>query len=233
MAPDVPPDPRPAPGSLRARRSAAAIRYGPGIPAEDQLRLCGTVDGRRVLQLGAGDGEAAAAFARQGAHVIVVEPTADAIDVARRRAEADGVGVELRHGDPAELAFVRADSVDLVFSAGALGEVADLPRVFRQVHRVLRPDGPIVAGLPHPAWGLVADHDDPAPVVRRSWFDRSGPEGSTVTHHTVADVVTGLLRSGFRVDALLEPEPVAGAPMPAAAALLPATLVVRGRKVGS
>lgn len=232
MAPDVP-DLRPSPGSLSARRSAAAIRYGPGIPAEDQLRLCGTVEGRRVLQLGAGDGEAAAAFAHQGAHVIVVEPSADAIDATRRRADAEGVGVELRHGDPAELAFVRADSVDLVFSAGTLGEVVDLPRVFRQVHRVLRQEAPIVAGLPHPAWGLVDDHDDPAPAVRRSWFARSGPEGTAIVHHTVADVVTGLLRSGFRVDALLEPEPVAGVPMPAAATVLPATLVVRARKVGS
>ena len=51
--------------------------------------------------------------------------------------------VELHDSDLADIAFVRADSIDLTFSSYAFDTVDDLNRVFRQVHRVLRQDCPL------------------------------------------------------------------------------------------
>ena len=54
---------------------------------------------------------------------------------------------------------------------------------------------------------------------------------------TIAEVFTSLGRANFRVDALIEPEPVATSPRSAswspAMAVLPATLILRARKQGS
>jgi SAM-dependent methyltransferase len=204
------------------------VHYGPDIPTEADLRLCGDVRGKRVLELGCGDARNLLAFAAQGAIGMGIEPSADRFDRARRRCDDAGVKVDLRHGDLADLAFVRADSVDLTVSAGALQNVDDLGRVFRQVHRVLKPNAAFVLSLPHPAYGLVDATDDPPLLVRRSWFEPG--------HRTVSEVFMGLVNSNFRVDRLLEPEPVASGPRSGewseVMRYLPRTLIVRARKEG-
>ena len=216
-----------------------AVRYGPDIPTEADLRLLGNVEGKRIVELGCGTGSNAIALALKGARVIGVESSNDDLSVARRRAEEAEIRVELHHGDPAELAFLRADTVDLVLSTWSLARVPDVSRVFRQVHRVLRPEAPLVLSLPHPAYATVTGGTG-TPTVSRSYFDRSplaeGDRG-TVHHHTLAELFMALVRTNFRVDVLAEPEPPAGGPRSGdwseIARLLPRTLVLRARKEGS
>ncbi|HEX9992146.1 MAG TPA: methyltransferase domain-containing protein [Acidimicrobiales bacterium] len=210
---------RPGDGDGDGPAGAAEVRYGPEGPTEAEARLLGALAGKRVLGLGCGPASAAAAVAMagQGAKVIAVDPSADAVAGARRAADRAGVRVEVHHGDPAELPFVRADSIDVAVAAWGLARVDDLSRVFRQVHRVLRTEGPLVLSLPHPAWFALAQG--------RSWFDRSPVDG--IRPRTVADLFTALGRAGFRVDTLIEPEP------PGGGARVPTTLVVRARKVGT
>jgi SAM-dependent methyltransferase len=218
------------------------VHYGPDIPTEAELRLLGSVAGKRVLDLGCGTGLAAAVFAQQGAHVIGLDPSPELLTAARRHAAHAQVKVELHQGDLADIAFMRADSVDLVFSAWAIARAPDLSRVFRQVHRVLKQGSPFVFSMPHPAYDIIDDDDPDQPLlIRRSYFDRSPVDDSGESpfgehHHTVSDVFTGLTRNNFRVDVLLEPESAAdGTSSPhwrEAFLWLPRTLIVRGRKEG-
>ncbi len=218
------------------------VRYGPDTATEAELRLLGSVSGKRVLDLGCGGGQAALAFAKQGAHTIGLDPAPESLSAAKRWAEREGVKIELHQGDLADLAFMRADSVDLVFSAWAFGGVADLPRVFRQVHRVLKEGAPLVFSIPHPVYDLIDDSDPEQPLlVRRSYFDRtpvdeSGETPFSVHHHTVADLFMGLTRNNFRVDVMIEPESTTdGTPSRywrEAFLWLPRTLIVRARKEG-
>ena len=82
--------------------------------------------------------------------MIGVDESSDQIAEARHAAEHEGVKLELHHAPLAELAFVRADTIDAVVSAFGLAAVDDLDRVFRQVDRVLRPEHHFVLSLPHP-----------------------------------------------------------------------------------
>jgi ubiquinone/menaquinone biosynthesis C-methylase UbiE len=191
-------------------------RYGPDIPTEAELRLCGNVEGKRVLELGLA-AQAAIAFAKQGAHAIGLDPSQDLLNGAKRWSEREGVKVELHHGDLADLAFIRADTVDAAFSDGAFRRVDDLDRVFRQVHRVLRTDAPFLVSLPHPTMDMIDTSVDPVALSERSYFDRSD------NRRTVGDLFTALGRAHFGVDTLLEPE----------AGSMPWTLILRGRKLGN
>jgi 2-polyprenyl-3-methyl-5-hydroxy-6-metoxy-1,4-benzoquinol methylase len=216
--------------------------YGADIATEASLRLLGTLEGKRVLDLGCGAGHAAVAFARQGAKVIAVDPSSAQLERAREAAEAAEVRVELQQAQLAELAFIRADGIDVAFSAFALAEVADIDRVFRQVHRVLKPECPIVFSLPHPAFTMfspTADrplevhrrYHDPAPVT---WY--RGDDEVVDRPRTVSSVFTSLIRANFRVDAIIEPEVPDEALRSQHWAdvmwAVPATIIYRARKLG-
>lgn len=216
------------------------VVYGPDIADEASLRLLGNVEGRRILELGVGSGRNAVALARQGAKVIVVDPDAGKLDRARTLADHHEVRVEFHHGDPADIAFVRADTVDLVLTVHALAGEPDPDRVFRQVHRVLRTEAPLVLSVPHPAANLV-DPWGPDPLrITRSWFDPSplpGAPGSPPTYPmTFGGLFGGLYRASFRVEVVLEPETDTAGARSAwfnpTMRMLPATLVVRARKLG-
>jgi SAM-dependent methyltransferase len=217
-----------------------SVPYGPDIGTENELRLLGNVEGKRVLEIGCGSGQALVLFAKQGAHAIGVDTSLEHLGVAKRLAEQEKVRVEVHHGDLADLAFMRADSADLVFSAYGMAWVSDLNRVIRQVHRVLREGAPFVFSLPHPAYGMIDDrHPEQPLLVRRPYFSGHmavDPDNPTVQHHTIADVFTGLTRAKFRVEVLLEPEPHPDRPRTPwwrdTFTLIPTTLVVRARKEG-
>ncbi len=222
--------------------TSGVVQYGADLPDEAELRLCGDVRGKRVLELGCGAGENAVAFAKQGAHTIALDSSRGQLALARDLADAEEVRVEWHESDAADLAFLRADSIDLAFSAGLVSEFEDIDRLFRQVHRVLRPGCAFVFAYEHPL-AMCIGREEGAPgglplgrqEVRRSYFDLGPLERSlddekvTAWPRTLADVFAALHRAGYRVDALLEPEPVRSAdPGPA----LPTTVIWRARKDG-
>jgi ubiquinone/menaquinone biosynthesis C-methylase UbiE len=223
------------------------VQFGPDLDDQQLQKLIaavGPMEGRRVLDLGCGAGAASVCIARRGARVIAVESSTARLTQARRAADVAGVKVEFHHSDLADLAFLRADSIELVVAVYSLAGVQDLGRVFRQLHRIMRPDAALVMSLPHPmAMMLEADPDDQQTpyLTRTAWSDQAitwrsgGDEG--VTHvHQIGDVVTTLLRANFRVDAILEPPAVEGRAGLHSSPLrewVPSTLVLRARKEGT
>ncbi|MGI9032322.1 MAG: class I SAM-dependent methyltransferase [Acidimicrobiales bacterium] len=230
--------------------AADVVRYGPEGATEAELRLLGHVADKRVLELGCGSGAGSVALARQGARPIGLDFSPENLAAARRLAERAGVRVEFHEGDLADLAFSRADTVDVVFSVYALGLVEDVDRVFRQVHRVLKVGCPFVFSISHPAYDMLLDQstadEDPGMaegsaveplVVRRSYFNSSPINLHAdrppffAYHQTVAGLFTGLTRANFRVDTVVEPEPQRGGRVTdGATALVPRTLIMRARK---
>jgi len=199
------------------------------IVSEEELRLVGDVRAKRVLDLGYANGAAAVTFAQQGAIVIALDASDAHLQRARARAQQAEVKVEWRIGDLADLAFLRAESIDAAFSAFAVAEVDDAARLFRQVQRVLKPHAPFVFSYEHPmslctddAGTVVRSYFDPGPID----IDRGG-EPARVYVRDVGAVFTELGRAGFRVDTILESRPVTPG------ARVPSNIVWRARKEGA
>lgn len=226
--------------------SLDTVQFGPDIDHEQVSKLlaaAGNLEGCRVLDLGCGAGAASIALARNGAHVIAVESSTTRLAQARHAAQWADVKIEFHHSDLADLAYLRADSIDLAVSVYSLAGVQELDRVFRQMHRILRPGAPMVLSLPHPfASMLEADPEDHSPyLTRTAWSPDAlswrvgGDEG--VTHvHQIGDLFTTLVRSNFRIDALMEPAPHGegrGLHHSAVADWVPSTLILRARKEGN
>lgn len=211
-------------GELGRQRPLDTVELGPGDVTGLDRRLLGDVSGTRVLELGTGAGHSAVALAHLGARVVAIDSDADEVERARRAAEKAEVHVELHHSDLADLAFLPADTFDAVISVHALSAVNDLGRVFRQTHRLLKVDRPIVLTLPHPA-SLMADPDNPTTLISRYDDEELLGEGEHLTHrHGIAQVFAQLNRANYRVDTILEPR---------GSGHHPASVIFRARKIGT
>jgi SAM-dependent methyltransferase len=221
--------------------SVDAVRYGPGLPPESELKLLGHVQGKRILDLGCGAGAGSVALAAAGARVIAIDEDQANVTATREAADKQGVRVETHHGKLADLAFIRAETIDAALSSYGLAALDDIDRVFRQVHRVLREDRPFVFSLPHPAFNML-DPAEPTPRIRRSWWDTEPVAWSTAGDgappdrpRTLSSLFTSLGRANFRIDAVAEPpadDVAAGSSWCEALRWVPPTLVLRARKQG-
>ncbi len=203
----------------------ANVSYGSNVSDDGDLRLISDPSGKRVIELGISPNVNSVVLALAGAKVIAVDPSTERIVAGRSAADAAGVRVEFHHGDLADLGFATSGSVDLVIAAGSLDAVDDLSRVFRQVHRVLRPEMPFVMTFSHPINAIFGDGDSGDAfhgegLVRRPYGQAPG--------RSIGDLFTALHRTNFRLDTLHE---LFGRGA-SASQLLPSTLLLRARKLG-
>jgi len=192
-----------------------SIWYGANVADDSELRLCGDLAGKRVLVLGSAGSSNPVTAAAAGAKTIALDPDAGAIAALRTAAERSEVRVECHQGDLADLGFVTSASVDLVIASHSLDGVDDLPRLLRQVHRVLKPGAAFVMAMPHPVALMFDGHDATA-------RHRYGARG-----HTVSELYLAFERSNFHLDMVHElPDRRVRDP------LAPSMLVLRARKQG-
>ena len=194
------------------------VRYGSSVADESELRLCGDVAGKRVIELGIGAPSNAVALAAAGARALAVDPSSSRIALLRKQAEKAEVTVQCHQSEVADLGFATSASIDLVVASHTLGDVDDLARLLRQIHRVLKPEAPFVMAGPHPIAAMLATIDGQQ-VVEHAYGS-----GSV---RSISDVFMAMQRTNFGVDVMHELMP-----LDTRSALTPAVLVIRARKLG-
>jgi SAM-dependent methyltransferase len=111
------------------------------------------VEGRRVLEVGLGEGADAELLIRRGARWSGVDLTAESVARVRTRLSLRALPYEaLSQASVLELPF-GADTFDVVFSHGVLHHVPQIGQAQREIHRVLRPGGELVI-MVYARWSL-------------------------------------------------------------------------------
>lgn len=126
------------------RRSTLG-RITDGLQEALLLERIGPARGRRVLDVGCGDGVLATELASAGAAVTGLDASRDMLAAARRRADTAGVVLELVEGDAEHLPFPDAH-FDVVLSVATLCFSAEPERPLKEMVRVLRPGGHLLLG---------------------------------------------------------------------------------------
>src|SRR3954453_8498825 len=103
------------------------IWYGDNVADDSELRLCGDIVGKRVLELGLGSNPNSVGMAPRGAKAIALDPSADRIARLRAAAEAAEVKVECHQGELADLGFATSGSMGLAIRTHSLDDVHDPP----------------------------------------------------------------------------------------------------------
>jgi len=126
--------------------------WSEAYPNEDDLHLLGEVRGLNILDLGSGAGQSGIALTKRGATVTCYDISQAQLDIGRGYAEEDGVTIKFVRGDIQDLSILPPTHFDIVVSCAAISYVEDAARVFREVAKVLKPEGQFVISCEHAAW---------------------------------------------------------------------------------
>jgi SAM-dependent methyltransferase len=212
---------------------------------ETDARLLGEVEGRRVLEVGAGAAQCSRWLSEQGASPVAIDLSAGQLAHSRALDARTNRSVAVVQADAQQLPF--ADAVfDLACSAyGALPFVADSAAVMTEVARVLRPGGRWVFSVTHPIrWCFADDPGQGGLVAQTPYFDRrayvEADENGIPTyvehHRTIGDRVRDVVTAGLVLEDIIEPEWPAdherpwGQWSPLRGAILPGTAIFVARR---
>jgi ubiquinone/menaquinone biosynthesis C-methylase UbiE len=124
------------------------------------LAMLGDVSGKRILDLGCGEGGYARELVRRGARVVGVDGSRRLIGIARARATAAGIdGVTFVEANASAIGdAVGPASIDVVLAAMSLMDVEDYEGAIGEAHRVLIHGGELVMSITHPCFSAPVSH---------------------------------------------------------------------------
>lgn len=202
---------------------AADILAGRTARSPEQLALLGDVAGKRLLDLGCGDGKELLEFARDGAQVVGVDNSPLQLAAARRAADALGLSCRLVLADLLRLPddLLRGE-FDIVFSSHVTAWIGNLDAWFSLARRALKPGGVFLLTGGHTLSGFFGDMQR-GKTHRQSYFDAGpfvfeshghgsskewNPAGDQRTavewSHPLGSIVTAVAHAGFRITDLVE-----------------------------
>ncbi len=195
------------------------VHYGPISPGESELKLLGNVKGKTILEIGCGGGQNSIVLAKWGAKPVGVDLSEEQIKHARKLAKKERVSISFHVGNMEDLSAFKDQTYDIVLSSFALDYVDNLPKTFQETHRVLKKSGLFVFAVVHPIaqrgrvvrygkrrmWAITNYYD------RRKrpwkWHTEKQTANFNTGHRTLQDYFDLLVKTGFQVERILEPEP--------------------------
>lgn len=169
--------------------------------------------GRDVLDLGCGYGWHCRYAADHAAgSVLGIDQSEMMIAEAKKRNDAPGI--TYRVCSLQEYDYPK-ESFDLAVSNLVLHYVEDLDAVYRRIHETLRPGGVFLMNIEHPTFTagvnqqFSADGTWPVDDYYYPGLRKTDFLGHTITkyHHTLTQILGGLLKAGFRIEAVEEAMP--------------------------
>jgi SAM-dependent methyltransferase len=200
-------------------------------------RMIGDVEGKKVLDIGCGEGYFSRFFARKGASVVGVDLSDALIKAAVEEEQKQPLGVKYFVADAANVNMLESESFDIAFCYMALLDIRDFEGAISEASRVLKTWGRFVVLIEHPCFTLFRVLDG-KPVS--GWKTRFLEDGSkeylyywtadylvrhsytvewkhdrmpsifvtTGFHRPLCDYVNALNKNGLVVTRLDEPQPL-------------------------
>lgn len=184
--------------------------------------LLGEVAGKRMLDVGCGEGGYSRRLAREGAIVTGVDGSARLIEIAKQRAEKEGLSIVYEIRNANSLYGLEYDGFDIVLAAMSLMDVEDYKGAVAEIYRVLRKGGEFLMSITHPCftgrvsrWRRDADGEIDHYAVdnymnREAWEEFVTDKFTKPVlfrHMPLEDFISPLLETGFRLALFREPTP--------------------------
>ena len=203
----------------KTKISLEDVHYGPISPGELELKLLGNVKDKDILEIGCGGGQNTIVLAKWGARSAGLDISEEQIKHARKLAKRERVKVPFYVGNMENLSVFDVENFDIVLSSFAIEYADDILATFQEVFRVLRNAGLFVFAMVHPIIGrgrpirrgkgrvlAVSNYFDRR-MHAWKWKVEDGVAEFRGRQITIQDYFDLLVKSGFAVERILEPEP--------------------------
>ncbi len=198
------------------------------IPCLDSMM--GNVKGKKILDAGCGEGYLSRRYAKKGATVTGVDISNKLIELCKKDAIEN---TTFFVGDICNLASFSDNSFDTVISNLVLLNVPCFTEALQEFYRVLNPRGFLIFSIVHPAFNFYGpgtwemgqknpetkrreglffkvDNYFAEREYQRFWTTRQGekfPVPISFFHRTISTYVEAVVRAGFRIAQMEEPQP--------------------------
>ncbi len=189
----------------------ALPHYGPLCADENALGLLGDVRGKRIVELGCGDGKSLLYLHQRGAaEVCGLDLAGEQITNARALCDTHGVPASLFHAPMEDNPGIALGHYDIALSLYALGWSVDLDASLDRIASYLRPGGMLVFSWEHPMFRclksrgkeLVMQHSysDEGPIESMSW------NGAPIVMHArkLSTFLNSIIVAGLRIEQVIE-----------------------------
>jgi SAM-dependent methyltransferase len=172
------------------------------------LSLAGDVAGRRILDAGCGSGPTSAALRERGAVVTGIDASGGMLALARRRLGDDA---DLHLADLRDPLPFPDGAFDDVIASLVLHYLEDWGPTLREMRRVLRPGGRLIASVNHPFVEHMSQNPRHNYFATTSYTDawtfggRSFP--MTFWRRSLQAMTNAFTSAGFNLAVLSEPQP--------------------------
>jgi 2-polyprenyl-3-methyl-5-hydroxy-6-metoxy-1,4-benzoquinol methylase len=194
------------------------------------FEMIGPVVGKRILDIGCGEGHNTRILARAGAKVTGIDISPNMIAYATAAEVTERLGIRYQTCSFSKMAGIKSRSFDMVVAFMSLMDGSDYKGAISEIHRVLKPWGQLVFSLTHPCFltrGLTWTIDENGQATRLSvgdYFDHTAgldrwrfslsPEAAELPDfqvprfpRTLSDYLNGLIVAGFVILEVREPVP--------------------------
>jgi ubiquinone/menaquinone biosynthesis C-methylase UbiE len=200
-------------------------------------KMIGRVEGKKLLDIGCGEGFFSRFFARAGAKVTSVDISDSLINEAVEEEERRPLGVKYFAADAANLGILESESFDIAFCYMALMDIQDYEGTISEVSRILKTQGKFVVLIEHPCfvrsrvldgkivcdWKKSVREDGSEEYVHywisdyftrhsynTEWKHNRLPSSFVTTgfHRTLSDYVNAMTKCGLVITKFDEPQPL-------------------------
>lgn len=123
----------------------------------NMLKFMGDVSGKKILDLGCGEGGYSRELTKRGAKLVSIDCSVKAIEYAQKLAAEENLQIEHYVRNSNDLFDIESGQFDIVLCSMMLMDCEDFEGTLREVVRVLKPGGRLYASVLHPCFD--GNHD--------------------------------------------------------------------------
>lgn len=221
--------------------ATALPNWGGFFPSEDKINLLGDLYGRKVLEIGCGNGHSMKYAADLGASDLWgLDISVSQIELSEQFLKKHGIHAKFVCSPMEDECGLPTEYFDLVYSVYGIGWTTDLDKTFQQIHSYLRKDGIFVFGWSHPIHKCVSVENGRL-IFSNSYFNenwyRAGMSNKEImlSNRMLSTYINALAENGFVIVKLVEEtdrEKAMGAEndFGRKALMLPTVFVIKARK---
>jgi ubiquinone/menaquinone biosynthesis C-methylase UbiE len=183
--------------------------------------LIDSVEGKKVIDAGCGEGYLSRMLAKSGGTVTGVDYSEKMIELATNKTPEE-LKITFKHGNCEELSFLSDKSFDLIVSNMVIHDLSNYEKAIHEMHRLLVDGGSFVFSIPHPCFvtpgsGWVKSDTGEKLYWKvdnyfyEGTYDQIFPidqeEKFLIFHRTLSSYVNTIIQAGFQIVEMIEPKP--------------------------